>query len=700
MAQNSSSGPDLENSGLGIAETESFRTHRPRSSGGFLLETPYSLSRKNKSPSPVRRSTAAQRLDPKGKGKYRAQTEDERSPPRHSSQHGHPFISDSSHRPSLVPEQKPGIASSSKAHASPRYQDHGTSSDISPVQKPTNAPRQAKSDEGLDTDPVKIVNLALNLSESRRRGANSSRLSPLPAPSQVRGTSSGLPSSLDDSTLRKGSLRYHLQQQRKSSRNISPSQGRSSRATTTSPQPAAEWATLTNRFSSPQHSTEHSDNFSYEFSSSTLARAQKAKTSIELSAEFRDLLDYLPPLTPRGDGSLYYKSSLRQDFATYSKSETSSTSVLRASGRSYNPLQYIRNRKVRFRERKTINEDEIESWENISQVRAWVKRVKESAPASYSNTGFTLQLPAFPLSDEGNSDTGASPSHQHKKANSISSKPPKRPRIDWLTSPAALFADAYWLEIPENKELIEDRNGVKLYPAERSRKSSCSSVTDSKHRRDLSERPGYLDGRQWSMSERSPKKTHAPISKREIARVRTLLLSSGVKANEIFRRAKEARNPQNSPFLKSFPEITLPSVPVYQEHMLAAKMLSAEINKNNRLLEAEVDASAESPIKSLYHQISTLQEHIASKLGPLARLSADEADALAIEVTTTHTLAVKQLNDSIDTMARRRRRRFRWVRRASFVALEWMLLGIMWWVWLVVVNIRIIRATAHGVVRG
>ncbi len=131
----------------------------------------------------------------------------------------------------------------------------------------------------FDMESAQIVNMALNLSESRRLAAkrnvsqpNPPRLAPLP-----------------DSTVG-GSLRQQLQQQRRSSRNISPKPERGSRLI-----PGA-------RLSSPLQASfdplQDGGAYRYHFSQSTLARAQKVKDHLELLTQYRRLLDLVPPLSP------------------------------------------------------------------------------------------------------------------------------------------------------------------------------------------------------------------------------------------------------------------------------------------------------------------------------------------------------------------------------------------------------------------
>jgi len=127
---------------------------------------------------------------------------------------------------------------------------------------------------GFNVDSTQIVNLALNLSESRRNASRRIASTPLPQ------------GGLGESTTG-GSLRRHLQAQRRISRNISPKADRGDRAT-----PASRTAAGA-RLNSPMQTSfdAYPDGgmYHYHFSASTLARAERAKVAIELMAQYRRL---------------------------------------------------------------------------------------------------------------------------------------------------------------------------------------------------------------------------------------------------------------------------------------------------------------------------------------------------------------------------------------------------------------------------
>ena len=208
--------------------------------------------------------------------------------------------------------------------------------------------------------------------------------------------------------------------------------------------------------------------------------------------------------------------------------------------------------------------------------------------------------------------------------------------------------------------------------------------------------------RQWSISDRGVSNVGGTVNKRDIARVRALLLSSGVKASEIARRAEEVPE-KPTPLLQELQcnfKGPVPRVPRSQEFALAARILISNIEARTQKLRNDADHFVDATAAQLHEEIKAIDEHVTHKLMHLVRASADDADAFSTELTTTHTLAVKQLNDSVNVVLRRRRRQLRSVGRIGWAMVEWTLLGIMWIVWLVVVVVRLVRGTVGGLVKG
>ncbi|KAH7327052.1 hypothetical protein BKA65DRAFT_509832 [Rhexocercosporidium sp. MPI-PUGE-AT-0058] len=308
----------------------------------------------------------------------------------------------------------------------------------------------------LDVDSVQIVNLALNLSESRRNAQRRVISTPLPP------ASGGLGESFTG-----GSLRHHLQQQRRVSRNISPKPDRGERTMTASPRLASG-----QRVNSPlQASFEtHPDGqYQYHFSASTLARAEKAKNAIELMAQYRRLLQYVPQLKPQASEKANTASPSGTApgspviSASLGPSRTiSNTSSNRTLGRPYNPLQYIRNRKVRARNSRAID-GEAQGFGDLEKVSPWVDAVSHQASSEDSQTADCLMMPQFSKAADDAASPFGSPQSTLGKSHTAPVKV-KRPRIDWFTNPADMIADVFWLEQDDNKKLIEDRHGQRIFP--------------------------------------------------------------------------------------------------------------------------------------------------------------------------------------------------------------------------------------------
>ncbi|KAI0999302.1 hypothetical protein K3495_g8892 [Podosphaera aphanis] len=284
----------------------------------------------------------------------------------------------------------------------------------------------------LDTDSAHIVNLALNLSENRRNASR--RVYSIP---QISG---GMVESLGG-----GSLRQHLQNQRRIPRVIPPNSNQTSHSIPALLRPSQ-------RASSPlsvMFNTQEAQAYQYNFSSSTLARAEKARITIELMAQYRRLLHFVPPL----------------------KSNTSEKIQL---GREYNPLQYIRNRKLRARISKSID-GEAQGFGGLEKVTNWVDDVAKVA--SFCEFQYTQDffLPRF----EGDLNDEASPTIVSPRSNSgMTPARVKRPRVDWIINPADLIADLYWLEKDHNKKLIEDRDGNTIYPSNKFTNLTPQDVQD------------------------------------------------------------------------------------------------------------------------------------------------------------------------------------------------------------------------------
>lgn len=229
--------------------------------------------------------------------------------------------------------------------------------------------------------------------------------------------------------------------------------------------------------------------------------------------------------------------------------------------------------------------------------------------------------------------------------------------------------------------------------------SLLSGLESGQHR--LIEHGNIQGERQWSISDKGLSPVRGDVSKREIARARALLLSSGVKANEIVRRAQEVRESPSDLLRELQIRSTrpLPKVPRSQEHIIAARVLISNIETSNRQLKEATEIFSSDAVKILV-KIEVLRNHVSEKLTPAVGAAADDADIFSSEITIAHTLAVKQLHDSVNILLRRRRRKFRWVRRGGYAMLEWAIMCIMWCVWFVVVFIRAARGIIWAIIDG
>jgi hypothetical protein len=175
------------------------------------------------------------------------------------------------------------------------------------------------------------------------------------------------------------------------------------------------------------------------------------------------------------------------------------------------------------------------------------------------------------------------------------------------------------------------------------------------------------------------------------------MMSTGVKAKEIYRQSGDVRDPP-LPLLEVVMKDQLQAkIPRLQEHIIAARLLYHDMQLTSRLFEGSVETFSKSTVNDLLGQIAVIHDKITSTLSPRVHSLADDVDNLSAELTTTFTLDVKRLNDGVNLMIRRRKRRIKWVRRAGYVVLEWTLLGIMWLIWMCVIVVRVVRGVVGGV---
>lgn len=348
--------------------------------------------------------------------------------------------------------QKSPLGAVTNAAAS---EGHGSGQNDSANSRQASSRNSYTSNVGLDTDPVQIVNLALNLSESRRRATNAGRVpsSPLPGIARSSSTNPMLLSSLDNSSRSLGgnkALRHSslYANDNSISRNLD---------SLTSTQPHA--LVLNSNGVAAMLPISQLPDVDIICTQATLSRVEKAKQHFELFSKYLELLSYLPPL---------------QHPAHYGRS---------TGGRIYNPLQSIRNRKIRLRE-KNIQKIDHEGWQDLSKVDDWLASIEITHEPNNNDPYECLALPPFHAESEEKPDEieeswnpTASPPSSVRGTNRSGSIKITRPRLEWAISPAELFEDAVWVESATNKAKIYDREGRKLYPDSSKLKFAGSSLS-------------------------------------------------------------------------------------------------------------------------------------------------------------------------------------------------------------------------------
>lgn len=210
--------------------------------------------------------------------------------------------------------------------------------------------------------------------------------------------------------------------------------------------------------------------------------------------------------------------------------------------------------------------------------------------------------------------------------------------------------------------------------------------------------------RHWSISDKKqgppePEASKA-VSWRDVARVRALLLSSGIKAREIQRRADAPRKealPLTIKAAETAGKELRRDVPLKHEYIVVAQMLSQALDNTTAQLQEAVTHFQKDTATSLVQQTEQIERKAAEQLAHRVHDTSDDADSFNVELTTRQPQDIKRVDDTIDAMLRRRRRQFRLLRRAGFKLLEWVVLGVMWWVWFVVVLWHSARRALLGV---
>ena len=416
-----------------------------RSSGGFLLDSLSNSKRlSGESPTPSRKPSGKKRSSGESElmvAKRRHRTNGHSNSSFRSSPLASEVRQDAVNHNSPSPHQLvPGTdirQSPSSSHDESRF----TRSSASIARNMEKAP-MAKV--GYDNDPAQIVSMALSLSEGRRRLASGRRyVSTENGERRVISTASTVNPS---NTVRRKSIAPFLATKRQLSQTGSPKRQSSARyrdsvAPTTPPPSDSLVPELDDDLDVDPDFAEH-------ISPATATRVEKAKIYFELAHAHRRLLPHLPPC--RRPGTLLKPTGPE------------------AHQKAYNPLQYVRNRKLRIWEKTPINA-EAEGWHDVEKVRVWVDAVVSSHSETQHDSLECVRLPPLTLRTV-DTDGEEDPESPVEPKSTVSSQAtdqfhpkPSRPRSDWVTHPADLIADACWLEQGLNKTKIQDRDNNLIY---------------------------------------------------------------------------------------------------------------------------------------------------------------------------------------------------------------------------------------------
>ncbi|TKX27080.1 hypothetical protein C1H76_0627 [Elsinoe australis] len=343
------------------------------------------------------------------------------------------------------------------------------SSQYGSVGSQSSGPSEAPS----SIDSNQLINMALALSEGRRRAASGVYKAPQTTSSR-RVVSSGnqrtivapgSPLSNDLLMKRMSARQSRYMSPTPESRNV--------------PEPPSTRKMSTD----PLHSIDVPD-VEYEFSISTLQRAERARKYFEVSHQYRRLLRALPPLKPHstapGNVTIQTQSVPGSPFPEITRTLTA-TDQKHEPGRAYNPLQYLRNEKLRKRQGSLLGSSVDEFDDPDKAIRFVDEASSRMQQIDPRDTSDVVALPSWhTTSDNQTAQNG------HQRDATASS------RILWFDSewsftPMALFADTVWTESPKNKWALENRRGNRIFPdlkpPEASGESQDAAVAEGKRPR-------------------------------------------------------------------------------------------------------------------------------------------------------------------------------------------------------------------------
>lgn len=373
-------------------------------------------------------------------------------------------------------------------------------------------------------DPAQLVQMALSLSESRKRHASSS----LPVPMVVPRSRNVSGSSDKYGTVRtRGTERPRI-----SSQFNNPSPSSSNRSRSQQPAPSANAI---------------DDNVLYTFSPATLARAEKTRKYFELANEHRRLLQLLPPLKPDAESAANYTFESRSSpgyTAPDIRRVRSNTTSRHELGRQYNPLQILRNRRLRIREKRPLTVPS-ESFADTQRVATWLDDVEGAAQRPDYRTGAdVVQLPDFlQRTDQVNGEPETGKGHRRT---GTTSTVVTRPEIEWTVDPTERLADTYWTEQDENKTLIENKGRQTIFPSRVKLATKDSRKSDDLSRNEPSNAPMEVMDEETEQ-DKAPRKHRHLLSLHKADRIRLNRLSrQGRSASVSSGSDVEGRQPRSS----------------------------------------------------------------------------------------------------------------------------------------------------------
>lgn len=445
-----SSGSPLQEDGIG--ERDFAQRKRNRRSGGFLLDTPFSSGLRN-------RLSHVGGHGKEAKGKHSARSGQTHEREGHAEgRHEASQLASSSPLSREVRTAEAGLADAGSRVDSVNTDEHGqdgiriAKTRAGAASSSTHHDREPHVDATPARpafDPNQIVHMALSLNESRRRNLSAGQL----LAAQAHGTSGSRQDGSFHSPSSGGQLRHYLNEQRRVSRNISPFGDRS---------PGRHMSMSAQRKGSVMM---HGQSIIRDPSEATWQRVEKARAFIELRIEYLRLLQYLPPLRPDSTAPGNFVVMANNVPGSPHAHLTRVPSYMNKQhdlGRPYNPLQLLRNRRSRARERKTF-EHPPEEFSDVEQVHKWVDKVEQAA-----------QLPTYRQLDG-----VALPRFHEEHPRPAEPAKPARPNKIWMFTIEELLADAHWLEHGDNKTIVEDRHGRRIFPAKEPQKQDFLSPRPS-----------------------------------------------------------------------------------------------------------------------------------------------------------------------------------------------------------------------------